>query len=391
MSRRGNNEGSIYKDKQGRWRGLVSMPSANGQYKRKYIYGKTRKEVSDKMNELLRQLRSNTYVEPCKTTLYEFLHMWLNTYAKNVVRQTTFTSYETYIEKHIKGSIGNFPLCDLNTIIIQNWYNEKVKNGKLDGSGGLSPKTIRNLHNMLHKALKQAVFLDQIPKNPTDFVVIPRQAKKEMRYFSVEEQRQLQEIIKGNRLEMPILVSLYTGVRQGELLGLPWRNVHLIPNGQSYIRVSQALLRVKNTDSNSNNKTVLVITEPKTPHSIRNIPLLPEVANRLAEYKNKQAQYNRKHNLLPSELVFTSAAGTPIEPRNMQRDFKLLLRKHGMRVINIHGLRHTFATRSLESGMSIKTLSQILGHSNVAFTMDVYCHSSDELKFTEMELLNGFL
>ena len=91
MSRRGNNEGSIYKDKQGRWRGLVSMPSANGQYKRKYIYGKTRKEVSDKMNELLRQLRSNTYVEPC-----EFLHMWLNTYAKNVVRQTTFTSYETF-------------------------------------------------------------------------------------------------------------------------------------------------------------------------------------------------------------------------------------------------------------------------------------------------------
>ena len=391
MGRRGNHEGSIYKDKQGRWRGLITMPGGRGKCKRKYIYGKSRREVSDKMNELLRQLRTNTYVEPCKTTLYEFLHMWLVTYSKNVVRQSTYTSYETYIERHIQDSIGGIPLHDLNTVIIQNWYNEKVRSGKLDGSGGLSPKTIRNLNNMLHKALNQAVFLELIPKNPTDFVVIPRQPKTEMRYFSVEEQRKLQEIIKGNRIEMMILVSLYTGVRQGELLGLPWRNVHLDLNGNSYIRITQALLRVKSEDPESKNKTELIITEPKTQHSVRNIPLLPEVANRLAEYRQKQAQFFREHGMPPPELVFTTANGTPVEPRNMQREFKLLLKKHGMRVINIHGLRHTFATRSLESGMSVKTLSQILGHANAAFTMDVYCHASDELKFAEMELLNGFL
>ena len=391
MSRRGNNEGSIYKDKQGRWRGLVSMPSANGQYKRKYIYGKTRKEVSDKMNELLRQLRTNTYIKPCKTSLYEFLHMWLETYTKNIVRMTTYVNYETFIEKHIKDSIGTFPLCDLNTVIIQNFYNEKAKNGKLVGKGGLSPKTLRNMNNMLHKALNQAVFMDMIPKNPTDFVVLPRSSKVEMRYFTLEEQKQLQEVIKGHRLELPILISLYTGVRQGELLGLPWHNVHLVPNGQSYIRISQALLRIKNPDPDGQTNTILTITEPKTSHSIRNIPLLPELAARLIEHRKAQAAYLKQHNYPPSDLVFTSVTGTPVDPRDLQRSFKILLRNNGMREINVHGLRHTFAARSLESGMSVKTLSTILGHANSAFTMDVYCHPSDDLKSAEMKLLENLL
>lgn len=391
MKRRGNHEGSIYKDKQGRWRASVSMPSANGQYKRKYIYGKTRKEVSEKMNELLRQLRTNTYIEPCKTTLYEFLHMWLETYTKNVVRMTTYVNYETFVEKHIKDSIGAFPLCDLNTAIMQNWYNEKARNGKLVGSGGLSPKTLRNINNMLHKALNQAVYMDMIPKNPTDFVVLPRRIKVEMRYFSVEEQKQLQQVIKGHRLELPILVSLYTGVRQGELLGLPWHNVHLNPDGQSYIRISQALLRIKNPDPDGKTSTILTISEPKTPHSVRNIPLLPELARRMIKHKEDQAAYFKQHHYPPTDLVFTSVTGTPIDPRDLQRSFKALLKKNGMREINVHGLRHTFATRSLENGMSVKTLSTILGHANSAFTMDVYCHPSDELKSAEMGLLENLL
>ena len=391
MLRRGNNEGSIYKDKQGRWRGVVSMPSADGKYKRKYIYGKSRKEVSEKMNELLRQLSTNTYVEPNRTTLYDWLCLWLETYCKNEVRMTTYVNYETYVHKHIKGTIGGYELCKLNTLIIQQFYNEKSRKGRIDGKGGLSPKTIKNMHDMLHKALAQAVSLDMIVKNPADFAVLPKKRKVEMRYFTVEEQKQLQEALKGHRLEMPILLALYTGIRQGELLGLPWKNVHLDLNGQSYIRITQTLNRVKNSDENAPNRTILQINEPKTIHSVRTIPLLPEIAEKLSRYREAQTAHFKSHHLPKSDFVFTSVTGTPIEPRDFQRDFKKILVQNSIRVINVHGLRHTFATRSLESGMNVKTLSAILGHSNVGFTLSTYAHITESLKAEEISDLNSFL
>ena len=221
-TRKSNHEGSIYKDKQGHWRALVSLPAVDGKYKRKYIYGKTRKEVSEKMNEVLSQLRTNSYIEPCKTTLYSYLCIWLETYCKNEVRMTTYINYKTYVHKHIKDTIGDYHLCDINNILIQQFYNDKAKNGKLNGSGGLSPKTMKNIHDMLHRALDKAVQLEMIPKNPSDFAVLPKRTKPEIRYFNIEEQKQLQEAIKGERLEMAVLLCLYTGIRQGELLGLPY-------------------------------------------------------------------------------------------------------------------------------------------------------------------------
>ena len=391
MLRRGNNEGSIYKDKQGRWRGVVSMPSADGKSKRKYIYGKSRKEVSEKMNELLSQLGTNTYIEPNKTTLYDWLCLWLETYCKNEIRMSSFVNYRTYVLKHIKDSIGMCELYKLTPVIIQNFYNTKFKNGRLDGKGGLSPKTIKNMHDMLHKALAQAVKLDMIAKNPADAVVLPKRKKVEMRYFTVEEQKQLQEALKGHRLEMPILLALYTGVRQGELLGLPWKNVYLDLNGQSYIRITQTLNRVMNPDENAPNKTILQINEPKTIHSVRTIPLLPEIAEKLSRYREAQAAYFKSHHLPASDFVFTSTTGTPIEPRDFQRDFKKILKQNGIRIVHIHGLRHTFATRSIQSGMNIKALSAILGHSNVGFTLSTYAHVTESLKAEEISNLKDFL
>ena len=183
-------------------------------------------------------------------TLYEWLCTWLETYNGDI-QMTTKVNYDTYVNKHIKNSIGGYKLCELNTLIIQQFYMDKSKNGRLDGAGGLSPKTLRNIHNMLHKALNQAVYLDMIQKNPTDFAVLPKRQKKEMRYFTVEEQQRLQKVVRGHRLEMAVLLDLYTGMRQGELLGLTWKNVHIDLDGQSYIKITQTLNRIKNPDSTS--------------------------------------------------------------------------------------------------------------------------------------------
>lgn len=390
MAKKGNNEGSIYKDKQGRWRGQVNIPSADGKVRRKYFYGRTRKEVAEKVNELLRQIKTDTYIEPCKTTLYGWLCTWLDSYCSDI-RMTTKVNYETYVHKHIKHSIGGYKLCELNTLVIQQFYNEKVKSEKIDGSGGLSPKTLKNLHNMLHKAINQAVYLGMIQKNPTDFAVLPKNKKKEMRYFTADEQKRLQEAIKGHRLEILILLALFTGMRRAELLGLTWKDVHIDLNGQSYLKVTQTLNRIKNPDENAERKTLLIITEPKTQHSIRTIPLLPDIAEKLKTHHMQQTKYLRSIGLPPADFVFTSRTGTPLEPRDFQRDFKNILEQNGLPIVNVHGLRHTFATRSLESGMSVKTLSKILGHSSVGFTLDVYAHVTETLKVEEIGKLQGFL
>ena len=391
MAKKGNNEGSIYKDKRGRWTGSVTLPSADGKVKKKYFYGKTRKEVSDKVNALLTELKNNTYIEPCKTTLYEWLCTWLETYSKNNVRATTFINYETYVHRHIKDDIGAFKLSELSPIVIQQYYNRKLKDGKLIGSGGLSSKTLRNLHNLLHKALAQAVSLNMIPRNPVDAAVIPKQSKKEMRYFTVEEQKKLQAILPNERLGMAILLDLYTGLRQGELLGLTWDNVHIDLNGSSYVKVVQTINRVRNEDSTSDKRTMLVLNEPKTPNSFRTIPLLPDIAAKLAEYRKEQEKYLKANRLPVSDFVFTATNGNMLDPRDFQRYFKNLLKRHGIREINVHGIRHTFATRALESGMSVKTLSKLLGHSNVGFTLDTYTHVSEELKADAISELEEFL
>ena len=391
MPRRGNNEGSIYKDKQGHWRGVVTLYTSEGKQKKKFFYGRTKREVTEKVNQTLNDLRTNTYIEPCKVTLYEWLCTWLDNYCRNQIRATTLINYETYVERHIKPTIGGIKLCDLSTLILQQFYNERLKSGNLLREGGLSPKTLRNIHNMLHKALDQAVALDMIAKNPTEFTSLPKRIKQERRFFTVDEQQRLQECIKGDRWEMAILLDLYTGMRQGELLGLMWKDVHLSPNGQSFLRVTQALNRIKLNEPVNGKKTALVIGIPKTMHSIRTIPLLPDIAKRLASYKTERIEHFKELGIPMPDLVFTTETGEMLDPRNFQDSFKRLLKRNGIREVNVHGIRHTFATRAIESGMSMKTLSQILGHSSTAFTMDIYGHVTEELKVAEMASLQGFL
>lgn len=220
MTRRANNEGSIYRDKKGNWRGSVTLYTANGKPKKKYFYGRTKKEVADKVNRTLNEIRNHTYIEPNSMTLAEWLRIWLDTYCRNTLRPSTFVNYEIYLDKHIVPTIGSIRLCDLNAVVLQQFYNDKLKNGNLLTKGGLKPKTLRNMHNMLHKALGQAYCMDMIPKNPADFVTIPRQNKQERKYLTVEEQRLLQQNLKDDAIGTAILLDLYTGMRQGELLGL---------------------------------------------------------------------------------------------------------------------------------------------------------------------------
>ena len=134
-----------------------------------------------------------------------------------------------------------------------------------------------------------------------------------------------------------------------------------------------------------------MINEPKTKHSFRTIPLLPDIAKKLYEYHAQQSEYLESKGYQQTDFVIASTVGTPIDPRSFQRDFKIILEKNDIRQVNVHGLRHTFATRSLESGMSVKTLSKILGHASVGFTLDTYAHVTEQLKISEISGMQGFL
>ncbi len=389
--RRGNHEGSIYKDAQGRWRGVITLYSTDGKSKKKYLYGRTKREVTEKMKKMQLEILSGNYIEPDHTTLYSYLCTWLDTYCRTEVRATTLINYETYIKRHIQPAIGKIQMNELNAFTLQQFYNDLLKHGNLLREGGLSPKTLRNLHNMLHKALGQAVSLGILSKNPADLVVLPRRTKQERKFFTVEEQQTLQACLPTERLGMAVLLDLYTGMRQGELLGMMWKDVHIDLNGQSYLRVTQTLNRILTNDPNSRNRTELAIGIPKTAHSVRIIPLLPEIAEKLLEYQKQQADHYRENGITPNGFVFTNKDGGLIDPKNFQSAFKSMLKRNGIRVINVHGLRHTFATRALESGMSVKTLSKVLGHANAGFTMDTYMHVTESLKADEMENLQKFL
>lgn len=390
MAKKGNSEGSIYKDKQGRWRGVVTLYCADGVPKRKYFYGKTKREVTEKVNNTLSEIHNNTYTEPNKITFYEWMSLWLDTYCRGELKQTSIINYETYIEKHIKPTIGNVRLQDLTPIVLQKYYQEKSKNGRIDGNGGLSPKTMKNMHAMIHTGLKKAYLLGYVNKNVADFVSTPKIVKKERKFFTVEEQQELQKHLPNERIGIILLLDLYTGMRMGELLGLTWSNVHLDLNGESYLKVTQTLNRIKNPDSNNGPNTVLCLGTPKTSYSNRTIPLLPEIAEKLIEHKQKQSEYLSKNGYPQSEFVFCSTTGTPYDPRDLQRDYKNILRKYNIRMINFHGIRHTFATRALESGMDIKTLSSILGHSSIQITLDLYAHVTNQLQAEHMANLKMF-
>lgn len=391
--KKGNNEGSIRKRSNGTWEArYTDGHDANGKQIQRSVYGKTRKEVIEKLNERLYQKQTGTYVAPSKTLLKDWLTQWLKSYASISVRPSTYISYEGYIYNHIIPALGDVPIQQVTPAVIQNFYNQKFENGRADGKGGLSAKTIRNLHNMLHQSLEQAKINGLIMNNPTDGTVIPKQDKKEMRVLSVDEQMKLINVIHTHRLGFAILFDLATGLRIGELCALRWTDVNF--NRQT-IKISRTLQRIKKNmneleevDEDDNcNLTVLIEGAVKTPKGYREIPIPDNIWTMLMNHKDLQNQEYQSLGvpILPNGFVFAMPFGTCVEPHTMRDALNYLLAVAEIQHANFHSLRHTFATRAIENGINVKTLSDILGHATVQITMDLYCHTSLDLMRENMD------
>ncbi len=395
MAKKGNNEGSIRRRSNGTWEGrYTDGVNEEGKQIQRSVYGKTKKEVADKLHTIFYQKQQGVYVTPTKVLVKDWLIEWLHNYAHIMVRPSTYISYEGYIYNHIIPMIDDLPIQKLTPPIVQNFYNDRYLNGRTDGKGGLSSKTLRNMHNMFHQAMEQAKINGLIMQNPTDNAIIPKSQKKEMRVLSVQEQFQLLNVIHLHRLGFAIKFDLATGLRIGELCALKWTDLNY---QKKTVKISRTLQRIKTNQlereelDGSENMTMVVEGDVKTSSGFREIPIPDKIWMELMQHQQLQQQEYMTYGIpiLADGYIFAMPFGTCVEPSTMRDALNYLLATAGIEHANFHSLRHTFATRAIEAGMPVKTLSDILGHSQVQITMDLYCHSSIDHMRDSMNALMG--
>ena len=278
------------------------------------------------------------------------------------------------------------------------YYNLLDNGNKSYKKGALSVKTIKNIHLVLHEALKEAVEREYILKNPASIVKVPTMKsqdieKKEIEIYTKEEQVKLmQEAGKDDIYGSIVLFALYTGMRKGEIIGLKWNDIDFQNN---IIDVNKQLSRLKNYDTNNyKNKTSLIIqNHTKTNNSIRKIPMTDNLIVILKSHYEKQ-QENKKRigsKYCNNDMVFCREDGSLLDPDTVLSKYKKIAKNAGIKQCTFHALRHTFATRALESSMTPKIVSSILGHASVQFTLDTYVHALDDKKIEEMNVFDEFM
>ena len=381
MSKRGNGEGSVCRRPDGRWQGSITIGRDDrGRLIRKYFYGKTRKETSEKLNRAIEELRDNRFINKSDNpTVEQWCHEWLWSYKRNSVKQKTFDQYETILRTHIIPDIGDIRLADLKTMHIQRIINKMY-------DSGLSHRTIEVMKIVMHAALKQAQRNKLVGENVCENVVLPRKQPKRIRVLNEDEQTKLIAALKDNYIGRGLLFALYTGMRRGEVLALKWSDYD---KNEKIISITKALSRVRTYNKNGN-KTMLTVTTPKTDTSIRTVPLIDKAVELLAEHKRKQERYMELVGdyYTDNDLIFSSSRGDYLDPGNFNRKLNKTVKKIGIAQISPHALRHSFATRGLEAEVSLKAMQELLGHSSITVTGDIYTHILKEQKRKEISKLN---
>lgn len=386
MSRtRVNREGNIRQRADGRWEVRITIGTdfSTGEPKRVSRYAATQEEAVRLLHELS-FLRDTSPKNFQSVTLGEWLDLCLEVYMKNSLKQSTYLSYESYIRVHFKPALGDLLLRDITPRLLQQYYNYKSE------QEGLAPKTIVNLNLFLHKALSYAVNEGYIQSNPAESINLTRGNKPQIEILTRDEQIRLMQGSYQHRYGIFVRLVLFTGLRLGELLGLRWEDVDFASSTLHIRRTLSRLNKINRPINKNESTTEIVIQTPKSQNSIRTVPLLPAVVNDLKTWREIQQQdnINAGDSYFESGFIVTNPYGGYIEPRTFKDYYNQILAISGLRHFTFHALRHTFASRAMEQGMDAKTLSMILGHYSVSFTLDTYTHVLDEHKHEGMALMN---
>lgn len=374
MPRRGEN---IRKRKDGRWEARYPI-GVNGEGATKYasIYGATYREVKEKRNLAVQQLQLPAKRQKECPIFRDVLQLWLEN-NRIYLKDSTIYRYNYLIDTHIVPELGGVRIDMIKSTQINAFLAHKLEKGRIDGKGGLSNAYVRSMMIVIKSAINYAVTEQLCPALLTPINKPPAQ-RKELRILSIEHQKQLENALLSefDETKLGIYISLYTGLRIGEICALTWDDVDLV---NRIIRVRHTVVRVK-CEGRGEFATENIISEPKTMNSLRSVPICSKLLAVLCSFKRKDV----------SKFVI-SANTAFVSPRTLMYRYSKILKDANIPHINYHALRHTFATRCIEAGVDIKSLSEILGHSDASITLNIYVHSSMNLKRMELEKLSESL
>ncbi|CCF83358.1 tyrosine-type recombinase/integrase [Nitrolancea hollandica] len=358
-SRRGHGEGSIYqRESDGLWVASVNLGYVDGKRKRKTLYGKTRREVAEKIKAVLRDQQQGLPVTTERQTLAQYLERWLSASVKPSVKVKTYEGYESIVRIRVVPRIGRRQLAKVTALDLQQLYSDLQ-------AAGLSARSVHHTHRVFHRAFVQAVRWDLIPRNPCDGVTPPRPNRSEMHVLAREQVSALLAATTDTQHRALYTLAVTTGMRAGELYGLRWGDIDLAAGRLS---VRRALQRQRGNG--------LVFITPKTARSRRTIILSKWAVSALREHRTRQLEQRLAAGPLwqDDDLVFCEATGGPLSPSWQTKIFQEALARAGLPRIRFHDLRHTAATLLLARGTHPKVVSEMLGHATITLTLDTYSH-----------------
>ena len=357
--------GKTYSYWEGRY--TVGYDPKTGKQRQKSITGKSKNEVAQKLRQVVVELDQGTYQEPCQLLMSEWLDIWLECYTSHL-KPRALESYQCQVRNHIRPELGNVRLCDLHTHMVQGFYVGLQKSS-------LSPKTISIIHGTLHKALQQAVDIGYLRDNPAEHCVRPRVRRKPIKPLDDDAIRQFMAAAKGHRFERLYLLTLFTGLRQGEVLGLTWDCVDF---AKGTLLIDKQLQR---TPGHGYGTSTYDLAPTKSDRA-RKITAPPFVLSLLKQERSWQAEAHLQVGQAwrDTGLIFTNELGEALRPYTVYKGFKKLADQIGLPTARFHDLRHSYAVAAIKGGDDIKTVQENLGHATAVFTLDVYGHVTDQMK-----------
>lgn len=381
--KRSNGEGTIYKRKDGRW--CAAFYDESVKPKRHFIYGRTQAEVRKKLKEKMYNFEETIDTQWKNVLLQDWVLYYLANYKKNEVKETTYGAYLNLYSSYIRNTdLGKTKLEKLSSNQLQAFYNSK----KTDG---YNPKTIRHIYILLNIALNKAVQLKMIKENVNLLVTLPKREAYTAKVLSIEEVKKIISEARKDPLYPIIILTLYTGLRKGEVMALKWENIDF-EKKELYVRGSLCRVAVeRNLDGKS--KYEYKILEPKTSKSKRTIPLLPYAIDALELQKERQELEKKISGPLYEDegFVFARKNGKFVEQRSFVDKYHAFLKRYDVTDVRFHDLRHTFASLLLEAGESPKIIQELLGHSTITTTMDIYAHITEAGKVKAIGKLESLL
>ncbi len=366
--------GTVRQRPDGRWEARATIGD-----KRISFYADRQSDALKAMRAAQKAADDGVYFEPSRVTVAAWLDTWLTEYAAPSLKPLSLSAYESRIGSHIKPALGKIRLAELNPTQIQTFYNSLTR------EKSLSPKTVKNVHGILHKCLSQAVKLRYIGFNPCDMCELPRMERREIKPLTEREiSAFLAELRAGEEFSALFTVALFTGMREGEICGLAWNAVDF---RAGTITVRQQLQKEKKKGgchyiaATKNDRTRTITAAPYVMGILREI---------FAEQKKQHLAcglaWRNEWN-----LVFTRPDGSFIPPQTALKHFKKIAERIGRPDARFHDLRHTYAVTALQEGDSVKTVQENLGHSTASFTLDVYGHVSEKMKAESAARMENFI